>query len=358
MKKHRYLFVLTFVIFLILLVQMFVFAAQNKEENPIVLSLADTTGPTGLRGEGLKLLVEEIEKQTNGKVKVEVHWGGSLLSGGEILKGINDGIVDMGFVLANYYPKQMVVNSIFNVIPQGPIEFDNMHRVVSNIFEEIPAFMAELTELNQKLIYFNFVLSANIVSTKPFTSFDDFAGKKIRAASRWWLGALKGAGAIPVSVPWGNCYEALQMGTIDGVMSGYDGTHRAKLDEVAPNIFWMREIWTATPFMYTINLNTYNNLPKDIQEQLMAAGKSATLRFSVLFDEYKEKIMAEQKAAGYTVTVASEEDVERWVNMPVIPELQSEWLEEVKNLGIDDADVLLEQVKKIVTKGVEEEQGD
>ncbi len=37
----------------------------------ITLTLADSTAPVGLRGNGVKILVEEIEKYTKGNVKVK-----------------------------------------------------------------------------------------------------------------------------------------------------------------------------------------------------------------------------------------------------------------------------------------------
>ena len=319
----------------------------------ITLTLADSTAPVGLRGAGVKILVEEIEKHTNGQVKIQVHWGGSLLKAKEILRGIQDGIVDIGYINSNYYPKQMRAFGAFALFPKGPKKFSNMSWFYAKSFEEIPEMKAELEKINIHPIHTNTVLPVAVVSTKPFTKFEDFKDKKIRAASRWWLGQLKGAGAIPVSIPWGDCYMALQTGTIEGVYTNRDGEHRTKLDEVAMNIFTMKEMWIGVPFIYAMNTDKWNSLPEDIQNQITAAGKSAALRFEQLYNNEWEKIEAAQKKMGATITAASPSDIEKWVTMPAIKELQDVWVKEANEAGIKNADQVLLKMKALLAEAME-----
>jgi TRAP-type C4-dicarboxylate transport system substrate-binding protein len=332
----------------------FVLSVQAADK-PIKLTLADSTAPTGIRGNGVKILLEEIEKHTRGRVKVEVYWGESLLKAKEILAGVKDGIVDMGYINPNYYPKEMLVHSAFALIPQGPATFKYQSWYFFKCFEDIPAFQRELSALNQTTIHVNTVLSCAVVSTKPFTKFEDFKGKKIRASSRWFLGQLKGARAIPVSVPWGDCYMALQTGTIDGVYTNLDGEHRTKLDEVARNVYTCKELWVGVPFLYTVNNNKWKKLPQDVQEQLKAAGKAASLRFSDLFDVEWAKIIAEQKKMGCVVTPASSADIQKWVSMPAIGELQSQWVKEAQAAGLKDADRIMGRMKSLAVEAIERE---
>ena len=84
----------------------------------ITLTYATNTAPTGLRGVAEKMFVDEIEKQTNGEVKVRAFWGESLLKGKEILKGVQDGVADMGHVNINYYPKRLLLNSGIMLFPR------------------------------------------------------------------------------------------------------------------------------------------------------------------------------------------------------------------------------------------------
>lgn len=331
---------------------MLTFLANVAQAKTITLTLADTTAPTGLRGNGVTFFVEEVEKHTNGQVKIQVHWGESLLKGKEILGGINDGIVDMGYLNPNYFPKQMIVTGAFALFPQGPRKFTNMYWFYSKCFEEIPAFKSELERLKLKPIYTNTVLPVAVVSTKPFTKFEDFKGKRIRTASRWWMGELKGAGAIPVSIPWGDCYMALQTGTIEGVYTNLDGEHRTKLDEVAKNVYTCRELWAGVPFIYAINTDKWKSLPPDIQKQILAAGESAAKRYEKLHEEEWVRVEAEQKKMGCIITAASPEDIKKWVTMPVIDKLQQEWQKETEAAGVKDAGDVLNTMKALLKEAI------
>ena len=327
-----------------------VFFATASPAKTIKLTLADSTAPVGLRGNGVKILIEEIEKHTNGNVKVQVYWGGSLLKAKEILNGIKDGIVDMGYINPNYYPKQMLVSGAFAIFPKGPNDFKKMSEYYFKCFDEIPAIRDELKSLKLKPIHVNTVLSPAVVSTQPFTKFEDFKGKRIRAASRWWLAQLKAAGAVPVSVPWSDCYMALQTGTIDAVYTNLDGEHRTKLDEVARNVYTCRELWIGVPYFYSMNIDKWNSLPKEIQDQLMAAGEAATIRFGELHAAEWDKTITEQKKMGCTVTSASPEDIQKWVDMPVHKELQKVWIEETTAAGLKDAAGVLKKMEELLAE--------
>jgi len=348
-KLFKCISVISLLLIISLILSFNSFAIQKN----YTLKLADTTAPVGMRGEHLNLLLEEIEKHTDGRINMEVYWGSSLLTGKEILTGIRDKVVDCGFVLPEYYSKEMPIHSIFAVIPQGPTDFQIARKLYFDIFEQVPGYTEELESYNQKLFYIGMQQPMTVVCTKPFTSFEDFKGKKIRASSRWYLDMLDGAGANPVSVPWEDLYMALQTGTIEGVCTNIDGEHRTKLDEVAPNVFTMREIWMGTPLMYTINLDVWNQLPTDLQDALMAASEAAMERFAEVHANEWDRIIDEQIEAGYVVTHASEEDIENWTSMPKVAELEQEWVKEVEDRGVSNAEEILNQTKDLVHKALQ-----
>jgi TRAP-type C4-dicarboxylate transport system substrate-binding protein len=324
-------------------------------EKPITLTLAEYDTPIGLAGEGVKILQEEIAEKTNGRVELTIYWGGSLLKGKEILRGVADGVADMGHINPNYYPNQLPMNGVYAVIPQGPDKFVNQAWIFNTCMEQIPELKAEFIANNQIPIYLYGVLSKTITSTKPITCLADYKDKKIRASNRWALSMLEAAGAVPVSVPWSDCFMALQTGTIDAVYTNLDAIHRVKMDEIAPHIFACRSLWSGTQFIFTINLNTWNKLPEDIQGQIMDATKSSAIRYGEAYDKEWKKCIAEQKEMGCVVNVITPEDVEKWASMPVIEELQAKWVKESGDRGVKNAGELLKQIKEIVKQGIERE---
>ena len=321
----------------------------------ITLTLADSTAPTGLRGNGVTVFVEEVEKHTNGQVKIQVHWGESLLKEKEILPGVRDGIVDIGYINPNYYPKELLNTGAFALFPQGPKKFTNMYWLYAKSFEEIPALKTEMERFKLKPIYTTAVLPVAVTSTKPFIQFSDFSGKRIRAASRWWLGQLKGAGAIPVSIPWGDTYMALQTGTIEGVYTNIDGIHRTKLDEVGKHIYTCRELWIGVPFIYSINTAKWGSLPPALQAQILKAGEAAAKRYEQMFEDEWNRIAIEQKTMGCVITAASAADITKWVSMPVVEELRREWQKESEAAGNKEAAAVLSKMKSLIDEALARE---
>ncbi len=329
-----------------------VFINSTALAKTIKLTYASNTAPTHLRGEAEKMFLEEIEKQSNGQVKVNPFWGQSLLKGKEILKGVNDAVVDMGHVNANYYPKRLILNGSLGLIQQGPVKYNNKMWTYDSIFKEIPQLEEEFKKFNQKIIYYYSVLPLGIAFTKPVVKIADYKGKRIRSSSRWVLAILKGTGAIPVSIPWGDCYMALQTNAIEGVHTNYDSIRRAKLDEVATNIFVTKELWVSTPYLITMNLDKWNKLPKEIQKNIEDAAIASRARFANSYEKWFERTVEDQQKIGDTVTLASKEDIDTWVNLPEVKEVEQQWVTEAKAGGAGDAEAVLERIKQIVKEGI------
>ena len=316
-------------------------------EQLITLTLADYNPPTGLNGRGITILQEEIAKKTNGKVELKIYWAGSLLKGKEILRGVEDGVADMGSVNANYYPNQMPIGGVFNVLPAGPFGYESQRTYYKNIMEQVPEMEAEYLAHNQLPL---FVFTANniaICSTKPLVSLEDLKNKKIRSSSRWILNMFRGLGATPVSVPWGDCYMALQTGTIDAVLTNFDSLHNTKLDEVAQNLLLFENFPAKPAIIYTVNSDVWNNLSEGIQGQIMQAIEATTLSFSELYDAEWERCIKEAKEMGCVVNLISKADWEIWKNLPVIDENQVQWVKEMENQGLKNAEEILEKIKNI-----------
>jgi len=332
-----------FVIILTLSLVMPVYA----NEQLITLTLAEFSGPISLAGRGVTILQEEIAKKTNGKVELKIYWAGSLLKGKEVLRGVEDGVVDMGAINANYYPNQMPVGGVFNVLPAGPFGYEAQRTYYKNIMKQVPEMEAEYLEHNQLPLFLLTLQNIAICSTKPLVSLEDLKNKKIRSSSRWILNMFRDLGATPVSVPWGDLYMALQTGTIDAAMTNFDSLHDAKLDEVAQNLLLFENFPAKPAIVYTVNLDVWNNLSEDIQGQIMQATEATALSFSKLYDAEWEKCIKEAKEMGCVVNFISKADWEKWKNLPAIDENQVQWVKEMEDQGSKNAEEILEKIKNI-----------
>lgn len=322
----------------------------------VTLKYSDHDPSSGIRPTFIKnVWLNEIEKQTDGKVKIQDFWGGSLLGAKESLKGVENGITNIALVFPDFYPNQLPVHQIFRLFPVGPGKWENLSWFYQKAYQDVPELAAELEKYNQKPLFIAAGLPAAFTSTKPITKISDLKGRKWRASSRWALAYLENVGGTPVSVPWADCYMALQTGTIDGVMTNYDGLHMTKLDEAAPNVLVAKKLWFATPFPHTVNLDFWNGLSAESQKQIMKASEIATVKYGQAFDNAFDQIMAAEKKAGAKVTVLSSEELAKWEKLSGYKDLQKIWVKESKKNGIANADKIMATIKSIHNEAMNRE---
>ena len=314
----------------------------------MTLKYSDHDPPGGMRTQfNQDFWLPEIEKQTGGKVTVQDFFGGALFSSKEILKGIGDGVTDMGFVYPGHYPRQLLVHNIFALFPRGPSKFENIAWLWKTAISEIPAFQEELNRANVKIIMVTAGLPGAFAGKKPITRLADIRGDRWRAGDKWLLRYLGNAGAQPVAVPWGDTYMALQTGTIDGVYTNYDGLHMMKFDEVASNLLVSKSLWFAIPLVHMMNAEKFDSLPKEVQDGIMRAGELAEAEFASVYEAAFGNVRNAQIAAGYQVNELSPEDIVTWENREELSKLQAQWVAGAKEAGLDNAEEVMAQVAAV-----------
>ncbi len=300
-----------------------------------------------MRGVAEKQFLEELEKLSEGRIKIMSYWAQSLVKGKEILKSVQDGVVDLGFININYYPKRLLLNGATGLLEEGPTKYVNMIGVYQDIYKNIPELTAEFKKYKQRPVYIYTALPFSFCTKEPLSSFDDLKGLKARCSSRWKLTDLGAIGAVPTSVAFSECYMALQTGTIDTVLTNVDAQSRAKLYEVAPNIMIVKEMWLALPFMITMNEDVYQKLPDDLKQVFAQASENAVKRFTEYYPQTLQDEIDKMSAKGAKFTYASKEDMAKWNALPTNKENQETWLKEVSEMGAENPDKILETVFKI-----------
>lgn len=319
-------------------------AAQVK------LSYATNTPPTNIRGEAETIFLEALEEFSGGRIEVNAYWGGSLITGNETLGAIRDGVVDMGLVNINYYPNELLLNSAFNLFVEGPTEYEHITWAHNTIYKDVPELSEEFARFNQRRIYSYGVTPYAGAFTTEVVTLSDFEGKRVRAASQWYLNLLDGVNAVPVSMPWPDLYQALETGSIDGVFTNVDGINRSNLDEAAPNVFIAPELWLAVPFNLNINENVWNSLDDELQQAVLDASEAAQERFAERYHEILEGIYQAQRDAGYTIFEASQDDIQTFVNLPQVQQNYDRWISSAESQGAENAAEILAAIEAIISE--------
>ena len=176
------------------------------------LTFAQYGPDRGWQAEVLKDFAAQIEEETGGEVTVRITYGGALVATRDVLRGVSDGVADMGTAIGVYTPAELF-NFRVGDLPIGSVdpwvgmsammELTDTNETVKGEFDaQNTVFLADFTTTEV-------VLSC----TEPVDSLDDFQGMKMRANPPHSL-AFEAFGAVPVSVAITDVYQSLDRGLI------------------------------------------------------------------------------------------------------------------------------------------------
>lgn len=319
------------------------------------LTYASNGPEKSVRGYAEKLFLDEIEVQSKGQIKVSAFWSDTLVTGPETLKAISDGVVDMGFINANFYPKALPFSNAITLNVFGPTTGEATVALYQELYRDVPGLKDEFKRYKQKPVYFFATDCNSLASVKPLNDLSQFRGMKARASSRWKLADFEAMGATPVSIAWAECYMALQTGTVETILTSVESQHRGRLYEVGPYLWVWDKMWLGVPYIITINEKKFNKLDKELQEAILRAGEIASQKFAKKYNSDLQEEIAAMEAAGTKVSYATEKDYEAWKALPSCENNVKVWLEEAKKANLPNAEENFNHIAKIVNKYIESE---
>ena len=237
-----------------------------------------------------KFFADQVEKLTNGKVKVQVFTGGELVDSNNILKAVRNGMIDIGQGMGHHFTerKSGQVESGLPFAWMSPEEADEIYekRSLRNIVGD------EYKKLGVVYLGPVFAAPSNALSKQPIRSLDDMKKMKIRAVGGN-AKLLSSLGVNVVNMPVEDIYMGLTTGQVDGVVYGSAGEYKEnKWYEAAP---WLN----VTPFIdpitdtLIINKKVWDKMPKDIRDAIQTAANDTKMAYYNWADEETQKAKRE-----------------------------------------------------------------
>src|SRR5436853_1199420 len=272
-----------------------VLAAPASAQSPIVIKFSHVVASNTPKGAATEKFKELEEKYTDGKVKVEIYPNSTLYKDKEELEALQLGAVQM---LA---PS----NSKFGPIGIKEFEVFDLPYILPDLatlrkVTDGPLGARLLKLLDSKgmtgLAYWDNgfkEMSAN----KKLISPVDYKGVKFRIQSSKVLEAqFRALGSIPQVMAFGEVYQALQTGVVDGQENTWSNIYTQKMHEV-------QKFATITNHGYigyvvVTNKKFWDGLPTDIRSQLEKAMKEATAYGNGQSAKENEDALAEIKKSG------------------------------------------------------------
>jgi len=324
--------------------------SKDPKKDVITLTYSDADPPSNFKVQFVEnILIPEIEEKTNGQVKINANFGGSLLTTTEVLEGVQNGVADMAAIATEPYANQLYSTTLFPLFPKVGESWESVSSVYDRAIEEIPLFKEDLKKNNQKLLFTASFLPVVFGATYTFDNLEQTKGMNWRAANPAHLKIFKNIGANTVPVPYEDVYSSLQTGLIDGVLTNFGAFDSMKFYESADNVLFAPQLSYGVPIYFTMNLDTWNGLPADVQAGIEEACAIAKEKFGGLYIAEQDKIIEREREQGVTVNIASDQDIELFVDEEFLNTLRNEWVETLeKKFGDDNGDEYIKKLEEIV----------
>ena len=224
--------------------------------------LAHTNAPTHASHIGLVKAAELIKQRTNGEVVITVYPSAQLGGARESIEGVQLGTIEIVNTTTAWASAFNPLVSVLDIPYLLPSSRDASRKLLDGKFGE------GVLETFRKGGFEALALWPGprkvFTSNKPLTDLKAFAGQRIRIAdSKILAEQIKALGAIPVVVPFGEVYTALQTGVIDGQENPPDAVRSMKFFEVQKHIA-QTDHGTMIEVNF-VNPRWFNRLPKNYQ---------------------------------------------------------------------------------------------
>lgn len=240
------------------------FCASSAWAEPIVIKFSHVVANETPKGQGALMFQKLVDERLAGKVKVEVYPNSSLYGDGKEMEALLSNNVQMlapSFAKFDKYTKQI---QLFDL----PFLFDDMQAVER--FEQSEAGKSLLLSMKDKgiigLAYWNNDLK-QLSANKELREPKDARGLKFRVQASEVLDAqFKALKAVPRKMAFGEMYQGLQTGVVNGAENPYSNIYSQKIHEVQKYITESNH--GLLSYMVIVNADFWNGIPEDIRGEL------------------------------------------------------------------------------------------
>jgi TRAP-type C4-dicarboxylate transport system substrate-binding protein len=141
-----------------------------------------------------------------------------------------------------------------------------------------------------------------IVSREPILSPADLKGKKVRVFSEGTSDAVRLLGGAPVNVAFAELYTALQHGTIDVALVGFQGVESQKLHEVSKHVFVPASFFGTAMMGWAANPQWLNAMPANDRKVFLEAVRRSELENRKAIVADLDTLTKTYRERGMTVT--------------------------------------------------------
>ena len=293
---------------------------------------------TVLAGEWAK----EIEKRTNGRVKITLYPGGTLTPADKCYDGVEKGISDIGMSVLSYTMGKFPLTEVID-LPLGYKSGVAATTLINSYYRKFKPKELDGTQV----MYFHAHGPGFLHTKKAVHKLEDLKGIKIRCtgmAAR----VVTALGGVPVAMPMGETYDALNRGVVDGSMAPQESLQGWKWGEVVKFTTECFGAAYSTGFFIVMNKDKWNKLSPDIQKIILQVNGEWAEKSGRNWDEIESAGRDFTLKLGNQIISVSGEENERWAK--AVQPILTDYVNRMKAKSLPAEEALkfcLDQLRKL-----------
>ncbi|MEN2281348.1 TRAP transporter substrate-binding protein [Algoriphagus sp. SE2] len=254
--------------------------------------------------EAMLFMAKQIEKKSDGKIRVKVYPNQQLGSERELLELLQIGSLGMTKVSAAALEGFAPTMQVFGM-PYLFRDDEHQRKVLEGPIGKQLLLDGEEYWL-RGLTYYDAGKRSFYTKDKPVETPEDLAGLKVRVMeSVTASNMVKALGSSPTPVSYGELYTALQQGIVDAAENNPPSLYTSKHYEVCK--FYSLDEHTALPDVVIISTKVWDNLTEEEQKWVQEAADESAIYEYKLWEESSAESMRELEKAGVTITYPDKE---------------------------------------------------
>ena len=256
---------------------------------------------TNFHTENLQQFANDVDKASDGKLKIQVHSNASLFKAPEIKRAVQGGQAQVGEILLVNYENEDPLYGL-----------DGVPFLATSYADALKLYKASRKALEEKLARQGMMLlyavawpPQGIYANRTLNSVADMKGLKWRAYSPATGKIAELVGAQPVTVQAAEVSQALATGVIDSYMSSGATGYDSKTYEHIKS-FYDTQAWLPKNAVI-VNRKSFDALDKPTQQALIKASADAETRGWKLSEEKNGWYLDQLRQKGMTIVKPSEQ---------------------------------------------------
>ncbi len=256
---------------------------------------------TNFHTETLTQFAADVDKATDGKLKITVHPNGSLFKANEIKRAVQGNQAQAGEIILAGYANEWPIYEADGI----PFLADSYEQAMKLYQAQKPLLQKKLAAEGMLMLYSVAWPPQGIYSKKPLASGADLKGVKWRAYSPTTSKIASMLGAQPVTVQQAELSQAMATGVVESYMSsGSTGDDTKTYEHL--KYFYDMQAWLPKN-MVIVNKKAFDALDKASQDAIMTAAASAEVRGWAASKKVNDSSLASLKSHGMEILKPSPE---------------------------------------------------